>query len=247
MKVSAELLDLVRQHLGQGALTSAAQDRIHRICELLPPGAGGAGGRLWRGAIIEKAQLETLRSGRGIDLDPRDFECWSHARGGIRHLLRLRGHQAWTECKRRGCDGAGRVAVALSREVEAADCILDLRAFFEALGPQYQTDGAWFNYVQPEQEVILRVPGGVPRIEPEDLAEYWSLLDSELQSPEIGETFFHDSEELTVEALEGLNECGCFEVRSGDTIYPLIHAGTHFAIGGAPRPADEPAPFNLAL
>ena len=174
-----------------------------------------------------------MKAGRSITLEPRDFESWSRSRGAVRHLLRLRADQAHDLTRE---DGLHRVAVLLSRSVDPADCLLDVEAFYRAEGIQYQSGGAWFFYAGREQEVILRVPGGVPQIDPQDLAEHWELTDLTLQAPEVGETFIDGDEEHVIEELLGPNDCGCFEVRVGDTIYPLIPETTHFDLGGECRP-----------
>ncbi|MBW3243472.1 hypothetical protein KUV57_12430 [Epibacterium sp. DP7N7-1] len=233
MSSRLEILETLSAHLGQGRMDGPAQERLHRLSALLSYHAGGQGGLLWRAIILSGDQADDLRAGRGISLEPRDFECWSRSRGAVRYLLRLRASQAWDQSRQ---DGSRYMAVLCARPADPADCLIDVEAFYRAEGPQHMTGGSWFYYAGREQEVILRVPGGVPRIDPQDLMEMWDVSDPSLYDPEVGDTFlFRGDEEYVIEELIGPNDCGCFEVRVGDMIYPLIMETTHFDLGGPTR------------
>lgn len=237
---SLAALELVSAHLGQGRLDRAAHARLHALSALLPEGSGGAGGELWRALIIPTSQLDALLAGEQILLEAADFECWSLGRDGVRNILRLRSWQAQQRSRE---DGIARSAVLISRVVPAEDRLLDVEAYLRAAGPQYLTGGAWWHYASREREVIVRRTGGCGRVLPHELREHWDVGAPDLFAPELNEPFEADDDGVrTVDEVLGVNECGCFEVRSGDVIYPLIFEGTHFGLGGEARRLAADAP-----
>lgn len=231
---SLSLFEEIVQHLGQGRLDDHAQDRLDRIAARLPADLRGCGGLLWRAIILDEEDHRILQQGKPVLLRPSRFECWSRSPDAIRHILLTRAGQAADETH---LDGRQRHAVLLRREVEDRDCAIDVEAYFRSF-KDMPASSAWLNYGSREQEVILRVEGGCPGIDPSWVAESWQVDDPDLYSPRVGEMFFDGDGERRIEDLLGLNDCGCFEVISGDQIYPLVHEVTHFGLGGAPRPVE---------
>ncbi|MEY8802172.1 hypothetical protein AB9K35_17985 [Leisingera sp. XS_AS12] len=227
--------DLVA-HLGQGHMDAEAMVRVDRIRKNLPSGAGGHGGLLWRTITVAADQYERLCEGEVLELDPRPYECWSRSRMAIRHLLRLRAGQARSADR---SDGQPSVALMLCRDFPRESCILDVEALFRASGAEQEYGGSWNYYAGKEQEIIVSAPGGRTLVSPEDVAEKWSVADPDVWAPEIGEVFWGEEGELIVEELIGLDDCGNFEVRSGDLICPLYPESYGLTLGGAARPVDN--------
>jgi hypothetical protein len=217
---------------------------MHRIAQCLPDDLLPRGGNLWRTVALDLDDFQRLQGGCPVSLEGRDFESWSRSEHGIRHIMITRAAQAFDDF--RG-DGKQRVVVILNRDIPDEDCVLDVHQFFHALGNPEKFGHSWTGYGKQEHEVVVRSHDGISRIFPEDLVWSRDVRDEEIYHPQIGDTFDMYGEQIVVEELIGPDDCGCFEVRSGDFIYPLIHEYTTFAIGGAVRPVVTPEEQDMTI
>lgn len=133
----------------------------------------------------------------------------------------------------------------LRRDFAAEEIAVDIELLARHLGLEREGGGQWFNYVLPEQEVIVRNADHAVKISPRDVARSWHGDDiGKLWDPAIGETFQDgDRIERRVEEFLGSDECGNAIVRSGDVRYQMdCHSGFWFVTGTTPilaRPSPE--------
>lgn len=209
-----ELLELLSRHLGAGRLDAKHVEALARLDSLCPPEARHpAPARLYRAVTIGQAQHEKLSRGEDIILDPRGHDCWSRSDLAIRMLMRTRVDQ---EQSLGAC-------LLLRRDFAADEIAIDIELLARHLGMNKGGSTQWFNYVLPEQEIIVRNPEGPVIIRPRDVAQSWCGDDlAKLWEPAIGEVFLdEDDVERTVEEFLGPDDCGNALVRSGEHRYRM--------------------------
>ena len=226
--MSLKTVTALIEHLGEGRLDVTAQARLKELDLQCPDHARGNADMLYRALTLSVGEHDRLLAGVPIELSPRAYDCWSRSDIAIRHLLRTRSGQ----------DPERPVCVILNRRMSSDLLAVDI----EALSRHFLLDqpgvggGSWNCYAAIEQEVIVRNPGGIVRINPQDLAQSWrpdNLAD--LWNPVPGEFFSdYDYEQRCIESFEGWDDNGCAMVGSGGRIYRVVPLASGWEPGAAP-------------
>lgn len=193
MNRDREKLDLLHQHISAGKLTGGHQERLKKLMELADPEDFTEVSEAWRVVALSDEDYSRLKDGSEITLDGRDHECWTRDRNGIRELMRTR----------MSCDPECHLVV-MKRDFPAGTGFLDIEKMAISMNYQESHPIAWVQYGSLEKEILLKNPGGISRVKPEDVSEGLDvpLTEENVFMPRVGESFFYSPTEEMFEIRE---------------------------------------------
>ena len=229
--LKSHLLEDLCAHVSAGRLGTAAHDRLFELMRAFPEGCSAGGATVWRAVSIAPEKAERLAKGEPVRLEVSAHSCWTTEFTAALGIARIRFIQE-----------DDRAMVILRGEAPKGARSLDVKKCFRWLEADNPEVFVWQRYAQFEAEVIVANDLPFIDIDPGNVEDLWLRNGCEFDAmrPRVGETFLEDGLQVIEEVL-GLNDCGCVEVRVGETIYPLvadagIYSPSCLVLGGAPRP-----------